>query len=96
MHTGYGYLATMETRHKTIRHHNFIKLLQRLRHKNEQLLMANWLEAKLTGGEVTSSLRNELRIRLSTVPFALKGFSLGIPILTFIWAHWGLQVVKEA
>ena len=56
MHTVYGYLATTETRH-----HNFIKFLQRSRHKNEQLLMANWLEAKRFGGEVTSSLRNELR-----------------------------------
>ena len=56
MHAVYGYLATTETRH-----HNFIKFLQRSRHKNEQLLMANWLEAKRSGGEVTSSLRNELR-----------------------------------
>ena len=52
MHTVYGYLATTETRHQAIRHHNFIKRPQRSRHKNEQLLMANWLLAKRPGREV--------------------------------------------
>lgn len=52
MHTVYGYLATTETPHQAIRHHNFIKLLQRSRRENEQLLMANWLEAKRPGREV--------------------------------------------
>ena len=51
-------LRTKETRHQSICNHGFIKLLQRSRHKNEQLLMLNWLGAKRPGGEVTSSRIN--------------------------------------